>query len=95
MNLNLVVVVSLFAAVPMIAYVRKDGPAAEAPKLTMTDVQKLFQTISSDPAKLKDYRDMGKLQEQMQQAEEKEDSRAIELSTPRLTASCSKWDLNT
>jgi hypothetical protein len=78
MNLKLVVVVSLFAAVPMIAYAQKDGPAAEPTKPTIADAQKLVQTISSNPAKLKVYCDMGKLQEQMEQATQKKDNKTIE-----------------
>jgi hypothetical protein len=78
MNLKLVMAVSVFAAVPMIAYAQKDGPAAEAPKPTVADAQKLVQTISSDPAKLKVYCDMGKLQEQVEQAEQKKDNKALE-----------------
>jgi|SRR5271155_4567587 len=74
---------SLFAAVPMIAYAQKDGSAGEAPKPTMADAQKLVQMVSSDPAKLKVYCDMGKLQEQMRQAEQKEDNKALEVLTAK------------
>ena len=78
MNLKLVMAVSLFAAVPMMAYAQKDGPDAEAPRSTVTDAQKLVQTIGSDPAKLKVYCDMGKLQEQVEQAQQKKDNKALE-----------------
>jgi hypothetical protein len=78
MNLKLVMAVSLFAGIPMIAYAQKDGSAAKAPKPTMADAQKLVQMISSDKAKLKAYCDLGKLQEQMEQAEQKKDSKALE-----------------
>ena len=78
MYLQLVMAVSLSAAVPTIAYAQKDIPAAEAPKPTVADVQKLLQTISSDKAKLKVYCDMGKLQEQIDQAEQKKDEKALE-----------------
>jgi hypothetical protein len=78
MNLKLVMAVSLFAAVPMIAYAQKNGPAAKDPKPTMADTQKLVQMISSDQAKLKAYCDMGKLEEQMDQAEQKNDNKALE-----------------
>ena len=46
--------------------------------MTVADAQKLIQTISSDPAKLKVYCDMGKLQEQVEQAQQKKDSKALE-----------------
>ena len=78
MNPKLVMAVSLFAAVPTIAYAQKDSPAGESSKPTIADAQKLVQTISSNPAKLKVYCDMGKLQEQMEQANQKEDNKAIE-----------------
>jgi hypothetical protein len=78
MNLKLVTVVSLFVAVPVIAFAQKDGPAAEAPKPTMADAQKFVRTISSDKAKLKAYCDMGTIQEEVEQAQEKRDNKALE-----------------
>jgi len=78
MNLKLVMAVSLFAAIPTVAHAQKDSPAAEASKPTVEDAQKLVQTISSNPAKLKVYCDMGKLQEQMEQADQKKDNKALE-----------------
>ena len=60
MNLRLVMAVSLFAAVPMIAYAQ-DEPDAEPTKPTIADAKKLVQTISSNPTKLKAYCDMGKI----------------------------------
>ena len=78
MNLKLVMAFLLFAAAPVMAYAQKDGPAAEAPIPTVADAQKLIQTISSDPAKLKVYCEMGKLQEQVEQAEQKKDNKALE-----------------
>jgi hypothetical protein len=78
MNHKLVIAVSLFAAVPMIAYAQKPAPAPTAPKPTLADTQKLVQMISGDPAKLKAYCDIGKLQEQMGQAAQKKDNKTLE-----------------
>jgi hypothetical protein len=78
MNLKLVVAVSLFAAVPVVALAQKDAPATKVPKPTIADAQKLVQTISADKAKLQAYCDMGKLQDQMEQAEQKKDNKALE-----------------
>jgi hypothetical protein len=78
MNLKLVVAVSLFAALPVVAYAQRNAPAANAPKPTNADVQKLVQSIGSDKAKLKTYCDIGKLQGQMEQAEQKKDSKTVE-----------------
>ena len=78
MNLKLVAAASLFAAIPMVASAQQNPPAGNAPKPTMADVQKLVQTISGDKAKLKAYCDMGKLQDQMDQAEQKKDNKTVE-----------------
>jgi hypothetical protein len=78
MNLKLVVAVSLFAAVPVVAFAQKDAPATKVPKPTIADAQKLVQTISADKAKLQAYCDMGQLQDQMEQAEQKKDNKALE-----------------
>ena len=51
MNLKLVVAVSLFAAVPAVAFAQKDAPATKVPKPTVEEAQKLVQTISSDKTK--------------------------------------------
>ena len=84
MNLKLVMAVSLFAAVPMIAYAQNNDSAEKAPKPTMADAQKLAQMISSDKVKLKAYCDMGKLQEQMEQADQKKDDNALEALSAKL-----------
>jgi hypothetical protein len=73
MNLKLVMAVSLFAAIPMVAYAQQNGSEP-----TMADVQKLVQTISGDKAKLQAYCDMGKLQEQIEQAEQKKDTKTVD-----------------
>jgi hypothetical protein len=84
MNLKLVLAVSLFAAVPMIACAQNNDSAEKAPKPTPADAQKLAQMISSDKAKLKAYCDMGKLQEQMEQADQKKDDKALEALSAKL-----------
>ena len=75
MNLKLVMAVSLCAVIPMVAYGQQNGPAANAPKPSTADVQKLVQSIGADQAKLKTYCDIGKLQDQMEQAEQKKDTK--------------------
>jgi hypothetical protein len=83
MNLKLVMAVSLFAAVPMIAYAQNNDSVEKGPKPTMADAQKLAQMISGDKAKLKAYCDLGKLQEQMEQADQKKDDKALEALTAK------------
>ena len=95
MNLKLVIAVSLYAAIPMVAYAQQKGPAANAPKPTVADVQKLVQSISGDKAKLKTYCDIGKLQEQMEQAEQKKTPRRAKLLALRPTTSQSNLALIT
>ena len=77
MNLKLVMAVSLCAGIPVVAYGQQNGPAANAPKPSMADVQKLVQSIGADQAKLKTYCDIGKLQDQMEQAEQKKDTKTV------------------
>jgi hypothetical protein len=77
MNLKLVMAASLFAALPTIAYAQQNGSAAKAPKPTVADVQKLVQTINGDKAKLQTYCDMGKVLAQIDQAEQKKDTKAV------------------
>ena len=65
MKLKLFVAMSLFAAIPIVAQAQQKGPAA--PKPSTADVQKLVKSIGADPAKVKIYCDVGKLQDQMDQ----------------------------
>ena len=95
MNLKLVVAVSLFAAVPIVAFAQKDGPAAKVPKPTIADAQKLVQTVSGDKAKLQAYCDMGKLQDQMEQAEKKKDNKALEALGAKADSLAQQIGLNT
>jgi hypothetical protein len=78
MNLKLVAAISLFVAVPMVALAQKDGAAEKAPKPSVADAQKLVQTVSADKAKLKAYCELGKLQEEMEKADQKNDTKALE-----------------
>ena len=70
MNFRLMVAIPLIAAIPAAAYAQQDGQEADAPKPTLADVQKLVQSIAADKVKLKAYCDMGKIQEQMEEAEQ-------------------------
>jgi hypothetical protein len=77
MNRKLGLALVLSAAIPVVAHAQQNPPA-NAPKPTMADVQKLVQTISADKAKVKAYCDIGKLQEQMEQAEQKKDTKTVD-----------------
>jgi peptidoglycan hydrolase CwlO-like protein len=77
MNLGLVVAILVIAAVPVCAQAQNP----DAAKLTRADAQKVVRIISSDKAKTQTYCDIGKLGEQIEEANEKRDSKtADELS---------------
>ena len=78
MRLKLFMAVTIFAAAPIVAFAQKDDPARQASKPTLEDAQKVVQAIGNDKNKLQAYCDLGKLQEQMEKAEEKNDSKAID-----------------
>jgi hypothetical protein len=78
MNLKLLVAVTLFAAIPVAASAQSDAPANKVPKPTIADAQKLAQLVSGDKAKLQAYCDIGKLQDQMEKAEQKNDTKALD-----------------
>ena len=78
MRLKLFAAVSIFAIAPMMALAQKDDPAEQASKPTLEDVRKVVQAIANDKNKLQAYCDLGKLQEQMEKAEEKNDTKAID-----------------
>ena len=78
MNCKLVIAVALVAIIPVGAFAQTDGADTKVPKPTIADAQKLVQMISSDKAKLKAYCDLGKLQEQMESAYQKNDTKALD-----------------
>jgi uncharacterized iron-regulated protein len=78
MRLKLFTAVTIFATAPIVAFAQKDDPARQASKPTLEDAQKVVQAIGNDKNKLQAYCDLGKLQEQMEKAEEKNDSKAID-----------------
>ena len=78
MNWKLVIAVALFAIVPVAVSAQTDGADTKAPKPTIADARKVVQMISGDKAKLKAYCDIGELQEQMENAEQKNDTKALD-----------------
>jgi hypothetical protein len=69
---------TVLAAFPVIATAQSDNPTVTVPKPTIADVQKVVQTISSDKTKLRAYCDIGKLQDQIRRAQEKNDTKALD-----------------
>ena len=77
MNLKLIVAILVIAAVPMFAQAQKPSAA----NVTKADAQKVVKMISGDKAKTQTYCDMAKLGDQIEQAnEKKETKKADELS---------------
>jgi hypothetical protein len=83
MNLKLVVAISVLTAMPAFGQApkgapQKGAPAADVPKPTMADVQKVVQTISGDKAKMQAYCDLSKLDQQMANLDDKKDAATLE-----------------
>jgi hypothetical protein len=75
MNLKHIVAISALAVMPALGQAPIDRPAANAPKPTKAEVQKVVQTITGDKAKIKMYCDLAKLNQQMAQADAKKDAK--------------------
>jgi len=87
MNFKLVVAVLAVAAVPMCAQAQAPGAAKPskpakaapaAPATTAAVAQKVVKTISGDKAKTQTYCDIGKLNSQIEDAEQKKDMNKID-----------------
>ena len=76
MNLKLIVAILATAAVPVCAQAQPPGAA----KVTKADAEKVLEIISGDKAKTQTYCDIAKLDDQIDEADEKKDTkRADEL----------------
>jgi hypothetical protein len=78
MKPKVLIAAAVFAAVPILALAEQDNPAEPTPKPTLEDVQKFVQSIIANKYKLQAYCDLGKLQGEMDKAEEKNDTEAID-----------------
>ena len=82
MNPKLIVAVFVIAAVPVYAQAQKPSTA----KVTTADVQKVVTLISGDKAKTQTYCDIGKLNEQIEEANEKKDIKKTEELSQQIDA---------
>jgi hypothetical protein len=73
-NLRLIATILVIAVAPICAQAQKPTPA----KVTKVAAQKVFKIISSDKSKTRIYCEMGKLGDQMQQANETGDSKKFD-----------------
>ena len=74
MNLRLIVTILVIAAVPVCALAQQPS----AVKVNQADAQKVLKIVSGNKAKTRIYCDMVKLAEQMEQANEKGDSKKFD-----------------
>ncbi len=82
MNPKLIVAVFVIAAVPVYAQAQKPSTA----KVTTADVQKVVTLSSGDKAKTQTYCDIGKLNEQIEEANEKKDIKKTEELSQQIDA---------
>ncbi|MGB8999135.1 MAG: hypothetical protein WCC43_08455 [Pseudolabrys sp.] len=82
MNPKLIAAVFVIAAVPVYAQAQKPSTA----KVTAADVQKVVTLISGDKAKTQSYCDIGKLNEQIEEANEKKDIKKTEELSQQIDA---------
>jgi len=81
-----VAAISALAAIPALAYAQQGGPQPNVPKLTKADVLIVVQIVTKDKAKTQAYCDLPKLYDQIQAAEQKEDSDTIQALTKQADA---------
>jgi ATP-dependent 26S proteasome regulatory subunit len=74
MNLKLIVAILLIVVLPLCAQAQKPSAA----KVTKADVQKVVKIISGDKARTQTYCDIGKLNEQIEETNEKKDIKKTE-----------------
>ena len=74
MNLKLIVAILVIAVVPVFA--RAQPPSAA--KVTRADVQKVVKIISGEKAKAQTYCQIGKLGEQIEEANDRKDSKTAD-----------------
>ena len=79
MKLKLIVAILLIAALPVCAQAQKPSVA-----VSKGDAQKVVTIISGDKAKTQTYCDIAKLGEQIEQANDKKDSKSVEELSKKL-----------
>jgi hypothetical protein len=80
MSPKLSVIIPVLAVIPAIAQAQQKPPPHVA-KPTMAQVQKVVQIVSGDKTKTQYYCEIGKLNEQMAEADQKNDTKRLESLT--------------
>jgi hypothetical protein len=80
MNLKLIIAAAVLAATPAFAQGQMGGPnAPKAPKPTVAQVKVVLDKISADPAKVKTYCDLNKVNQAMSTVDEKDQKKMVAL----------------
>lgn len=87
MYLKSIVAALAIFALPVCAQAQAQKPAA---KVTNADAQKVVKMISADKAKTQTYCDMAKLGEQMEQADQKKDTKKSDELSKQMDAMSAK-----
>jgi hypothetical protein len=77
MKLKLVAAISALAAMSTLAHAQQGGPP-KVPKPTKAEVQNVVQIVTTDKAKTQAYCDLTKIFDQVEVAQQKNDSKTIE-----------------
>jgi hypothetical protein len=72
MNLKLIVAIAIVSALPAFAHSQQDAPRPNAPKPTKAQVKKVVQSVGADKTKPRQHCDIGKLDQRIAQAEQKQ-----------------------
>ncbi len=78
MELKLVLAISALAAMPALAQTQQGGRPPNVPMPTKAEIQKVIQIVSSDKTKTHQYCEIGKINQQMAQADQKNDTKSLE-----------------
>ena len=78
MKLELFVAATILITASIATFAAEDEPNQPQPMPTIEEVQKVVKTISGDKKKLQAYCELGRLQQQMEEAEEKNDTKLID-----------------
>ncbi len=84
MTLKFFVAAAIFVAAPVVAIAQQDRPNAQSLKPTIEAAQRLVEKISGDKDKLKAYCEIGKLHEEIDEAEEKDDTKEFDALVAKL-----------
>jgi hypothetical protein len=78
MKLRLALAISALATMPAFAQPQQGKPPPTAPKPTLAQVQKVIQIIRGDKVKTALFCDIEKLEQQIAEAEQKQDTKRLE-----------------